>query len=109
MGEVGGAVQIGARLRRIVNSRLTNWIAAAVLLVVASFGVPVARTDVTLQSSIVWVDSSGEAQREIVEPRPSFSSITFRKIERVPRSASHARVKLLDRSLFQRPPPVSFS
>jgi hypothetical protein len=92
-----------------VKSRLTNWITAALLLLVASFGVPVARTDVSLRSSIVWVDSSGEAQREIVEPRRSFPQSPSEKPNALPGSASHARVKLLDRSLFQRPPPVSFS
>jgi hypothetical protein len=92
-----------------VKSRLTNWIAAAVLLLVASFGVPVARTGVALQSSIVWVDSSGEVRREIVEPRHNSCQSTPEKPVVLSCCDSRARVTLLDRSLFQRPPPVSLS
>jgi hypothetical protein len=92
-----------------VKLRLTNWVAAAVLLLVASFGFPVARTAVTLQSSIVWVDDSGEAQREIVEPRRTPALQPSEKPFAVAVSDSRARVTLLDRSLFQRPPPVSSS
>jgi hypothetical protein len=92
-----------------VKLRLRTWLAAALLLTMATFGTPAVRFAIPrVETSIVWVDRSQQAQREIREPRETAISSRSRATLTIPSGDAPAAIRFLDRSLFQRPPPSTF-
>jgi hypothetical protein len=81
---------------------------AALLLLVANFGAPAFSIAMgRASSSIVYVRQSRRAQREMAEHRKP-TAIPHRDTARIANANTQAPPRLLDQSLFQRPPPSAF-
>jgi hypothetical protein len=90
--------------------RITNCLLTALLALVASFAVPVARHEATRSAQqIVWVGEARAPRRETVE-RPDLPIPTRVGQQAVVRLSYRAprRRLILAPSLFQRPPPAAF-
>jgi Ni/Co efflux regulator RcnB len=89
--------------------RIKTRLLAALLALIASFAVPVARHETARSAQqIVWVEKKREARRESVETR-EVAAPTFREELAIGLSyRAHRPRPILASSLFQRPPPPAF-
>jgi hypothetical protein len=89
--------------------RITTWLLTALLALIASFAVPVARHEAARSAQqIVWVEKARETRRQSVETREP-AAPTFREELAIGLSyRAPQRRPILASSLFQRPPPPAF-